>query len=87
VANNHDCLYPELIRSMRKHIDELPTREARLTRIEEAIKSVRGWAIIAAFIGGLLGRAAPDAVNTIVKTVYAEDQKKVAHDAMPSSLF
>jgi len=71
---------------MRKHIDELPTRESRLTRIEEAIKSVRGWAIIAAFIGGLLGRAAPDAVNTIVKTVYAEDQKKAVHDALPSSL-
>ena len=87
MANDHDCLHPELIRSMRKHLDELPTREARLTRIEEAIKSVRGWAIVAAFIGGLLGRATPEAVNAIVKTVYAEDQKKVAHDAMPSSLF
>lgn len=68
----HECVNREIIDQAREHIKDLPNREARLVRIEECIKSVRGWAIIAAFVGGLLGRAAPDAVNMLTKAAFAQ---------------
>jgi hypothetical protein len=64
----------EVIQQAREHIKDLPNREARLVRIEEAVKSTRGWAIIAAFVGGLLGRAAPDMVDMITKAAFAQTE-------------
>lgn len=84
---NHECNHEqdwgtqeELNSMLRAHIKDLPAREGRLVSIEHAIKSIRGWAIIAAFVGGLLGRAAPDAVNFIAKSAFAEDKINKAVD-------